>query len=62
MLLEENTVKTPAQKCRPAGFDFTAEDIGRALMRARRTAVKLARLHQVPLVYLEKGRIVRRIP
>jgi hypothetical protein len=55
-------MKTLARKSRPVGFDFTAEDVRQALLRARRTAVKLARLHKVPLVYLEKGRIVRRIP
>ena len=55
-------MKPLAHESQTVAVPYTAEDARQALLRARRTAVKLARLHKVPLVYLEKGRIVRRIP
>ncbi len=55
-------MKALAPERRPAKPEYTTEDVRQALLRARRAAVKLARLHKVPLVYLEKGRVVRRVP
>ena len=40
----------------------TTQGIQRALIRARRTAAKVARMHKVPLVYLRDGKIVREHP
>lgn len=46
-------------KVRPAG---RAGDILKALRDARKLAVKSARIHRVPLVYLQAGKLVRKRP
>lgn len=50
-----------AERPAPAKISAT-EGILRALVRARRTAVKTARMHKVPVVYLRNSRIVREQP
>lgn len=49
----------PRPASRPSSGDARTDDILRALRDARKTAVRSAKLHKAPVVYLRAGTLVR---
>jgi hypothetical protein len=52
-------MKTLPAKQKATRIDSRTAKILRALREARKTAVKSARMHGVPIIYLKNGKLVR---
>jgi len=55
-------MKTMPTKTKPLRANPRAAKILKSLRDARKVAVKSARMHQVPVVYLQAGKLVRERP
>ncbi len=49
-------------KTKPPQLDTRAKKILKSLLDARKEAVKSARMHGVPVIYMRAGKIVRERP
>jgi hypothetical protein len=55
-------MKTPSAKQKRVPQNLRAAKIMKSLRNARKTAVKIARLHGTPIIYLQDGKLVRERP
>jgi hypothetical protein len=55
-------MKSTAKKTTRMKLDHRSAEILKALRDARKEAVKSARLHRVPIVYLRDGKLVHERP